>query len=470
MLHRDGVTAGHPGIPGDQLARFREAFGQVHREISLSAADDDIFAAHLEMMDDPMLTESVEEAISSGMDAETAVRHACDGICAMFAGIDDEYLKARVDDVRDICMQIGRALAGTLDNNPFASLPHESVIVADELFPSDTALMDFSLISGFVTARGSSTSHVCIIARSKGIPVLVGQDISGIRTGDWLELETPEDSAVTVEHPLAAFPAVRLYANAASVDDIRTAIAAGADGIGLFRTEFMFMHSSGFPSVEEQAAVYRSALLACGDKPLTIRTLDIGGDKPLPYMPARREDNPFLGLRGVRFALANPDIMADQLSALVRAACDVPEGRLRIMFPMISTVDELERCKAMLDEAVATCGHSVPRIEVGIMIETPAAVLCARELAERCDFFSIGTNDLTQYVMAADRGNDRVSYLYNPLGPAVCKAVSMTVAAAQGKPVGVCGEVASDPAAAETLCRLGVNSLSVAVPRIESFR
>ena len=489
-----------------ELKRFRDAFDAVRRDVALSAEDDDIFAAHLEMLDDPMLAESIEAAVSEGLSADAAVRRGCSGICEMFAGIDDEYLRSRVDDVKDLCNQIERAIAGTTSVNPFAGLPEGTVIVAEELFPSDTSLMDFSKIAGFVTARGSTTSHVCIIARSKGIPALVGYDISGIRTGDLLTLEencrpvavTPDSPAcggvgtmVASGHAAPGDHAtlgtvrggtacggvgaadaaggsmprgpVSIYCNAASVDKVKAAIDGGADGIGLFRTEFLFMSGTAMPTEDEQFETYAAALKACNGKPLTIRTLDVGGDKALPYLPMAKEDNPFLGLRGIRFCLAHPEILRPQLRALVRAAAVVEDSKLRIMIPMVDMPEEVLEVSAMLDSVKEELGLETVPVELGIMIETPSAVFNAAELATCCDFFSLGTNDLTQYVMAADRGNADVAYLYDSVCPAMRSAIAMTVAAAHsaGIKVGVCGEAASDPATAQILVELGVDSLSV---------
>lgn len=455
MLKRPEAISGGRNGGADELSRFHSAFDAVHADIAMSADDDEILAAHLEMMEDPMLSEAVEAAIADGLQAEDAVRSACSEICAMFADIDDEYLRARVDDVRDICNQMERALLGTLSINPFARLPENSVIVAEELFPSDTAMMDFSKIAGFITAKGSTTSHVCIIARSKGIPAIVGYDISGIKTGD--KIEIGEDDS------LEACPVVPVYCNAASVEDVKTAIEAGAEGIGLFRTEFLFMQATGLPSEDEQYETYRAALVACGGRPLTIRTLDIGGDKSLPYLPMQKEDNPFLGLRGIRFCLAHPEILRTQLRALVRAAAEVPESELRIMIPMVDLPEEVLEVSAMLDDEKSSLGLENVPVGLGIMVETPAALFNARELASCSDFFSLGTNDLTQYVMAADRGNSKVAYLYDTVCPAMRRAIEMAVFAAHeaGISVGVCGEAASDPAAAAVLAELGVDYLSV---------
>lgn len=468
VLERRHMDASASRGAETELNRFREAYSAIHEALALQAASDDIFAAHLEMLEDPMLSESIEEAVAEGLSAEAAVQRACAGICGMFSEIDDEYLKARVDDVKDVCRRLEGYLDGTGAVNPFRDLQPGTVIVAEELLPSDTSLMDFSLISGLVTAKGSTTSHVCIIARSKGVPALVGVDISGISTGDMLDLESnlmAGGEVMDAMKDIISGREVALYANAGSVDEVKAAVAAGAEGIGLFRTEFLFMSGDSLPSCEQQQAAYRDALEACDGRPLTIRTLDIGGDKALPYLPMDREDNPFLGLRGIRFCLSRPELLRTQFRAMVaayRELCDgVKAPKLKIMIPMVDGLPELRECRRML---VEECSGTVPEgISLGIMIETPAAVFNAAELACECDFFSIGTNDLTQYVMAADRGNASVAYLYDVLSPAMRRAVSMAVEAAHdaGIPVGVCGEAASDPESAAVLVELGVDSLSI---------
>ena len=441
---------------GNELQRFREAFASVREDVAGAAESVEIFSAHLAMLDDPLLCENIESAISEGMTAVSAVRIGCERICSMFGDIDDEYLRARTDDVKDLCGRLERKLSGS-SSNPFAGLSEGTVIVADELFPSDTALMDFSKISGLVLSKGSATSHVCIIARSKGIPFLVGYDISGIKDGDVLSLE--ESGSKPVSMPSG----VKIYRNAASTEEVAAAISAGADGIGLLRTEFLFMKAKSLPTEDEQYDSYRAALLACEGKPLTIRTLDIGGDKALPYLAMEKEDNPFLGLRGIRFCLAHPEILHTQFKAMVRAANDVPGSRLRIMIPMVDTPEEVHQAKSVLEAAKKELGMEKVPVSFGIMVETPSAVFNAASLASCCDFFSLGTNDLTQYVMAADRGNSTVSYLYDSICPAMREAVRITVEAAHaaGIEVGVCGEAASDPKSAQVLADLGVDSLSL---------
>ncbi len=437
---------------------FDEAFELVRAELAAACRSGEaggaIFAAHLEMLEDPMLRESVEAELAAGKQPLEALDAARDGICAMFSGIDDEYLRARIDDVRDVFGLLREAMTGGAVRR---EIPAGSVIVAEELLPSDTAKIDFSRVAGIICHRGSTTSHVCIIAHAMDVPIRVGADISGIREGDMVEVDDPSlgSSAGIAAQVRAA--GRKVYVNVGSIPEVSAAIAAGADGIGLFRTEFLFMDRDSMPSEDEQRAMYREALEACAGRPLTIRTLDVGGDKSLPYLPVPSEDNPFLGLRGIRFSLAHPELLETQLRAIAGAASDVPGSQPRIMIPMVCSVDEVRQVRRMLEPLA---GETIP---LGIMVETPAAVLCAAELAAECDFFSIGTNDLTQYVMAADRGNAAVVYLYDPLSPAVRRAIALSVDAAHaaGIPVSVCGELASIPAATDYLIAAGIDGFSL---------
>ena len=448
---------------GEALGTFSQAYDTVHAELSAAAEDDPIFAAHLEILEDPMLAEGIEELTAEGLSEHEALTRTCTSICSMFAGIDDEYLRARVDDVRDVCARLERSMCGT--SVELADIPDGCVLVSEELLPSDTAILDFSRIRGILSQKGSSTSHVCIIAHSKGIPIQVGVSIDGIQDGDIVCVDDPMVGNSVIDRIRSS--GRELYANAGSLDEIRAAIDAGADGIGLFRTEFLFLSStSGMPSFEQQREIYLEALLICAGKPLTFRTLDIGGDKQLPWLHLPQEDNPFLGVRGIRLCLKNPEILSTQLSAIISAAEQVRDSHpewfedrpspVRIMFPMVDTAEEVRAAKALVP-----CPGSL--VQFGFMIETPAAVLNVDSIAGECSFCSLGTNDLTQYVMAADRGNAELSYLYDPLCPAMLKAIGMAVSAAHtaGIHTGICGELASDPRATDLLIDLGVDSLSV---------
>lgn len=421
----------------------------------------------------------------------------------MFNEIDDEYLRARVDDVRDVFGRLIAALTGSSDN-PFKDIPDGSVIVAKELLPSDTASMDFSKIRAFVTEKGSATSHVSIIARSQGIPALIGLKgcLEEINDGDELlvngtlgTLVVNPDSESSIQFDAllaigektsemisaAAFgravspdgKEILVYGNAGNLDEVRIAIERGADGIGLFRSEFLYMQESSLPTEERQFEAYRDAARYCSGKPLTIRTLDIGGDKALPYLNLPKEDNPFLGFRAIRISLKRPDLFKTQIRAILRSSA---YGNVRIMLPMISTLEEVKKAKELIVDCMAELDNEdIPfneNIEVGIMIETPAAAIIADLLAAEVDFFSIGTNDLTQYIMAADRGNGDVSDLYDPKNRAVLRAIGMAVDAASkaGIPVGICGEMASDQSATSILIGLGVDSLSVSAPSVAKIK
>ena len=443
-------------VSREAVVPFSDAWQAVRDELSAGAASGpsrDIFTAHLEILEDPVLRDTVEGNMAAGMEPLKAVESAMEGICAFFNGIDDEYLKARVDDVRDVFQRIiNKMCGGTAERR---KVPAGSIIVAEELLPSDTVKIDFGQVRGILCHKGSSTSHVCIIAHSKGVPIQLGADISNVSEGDIVEVDDPLAGENSIAFEVRA-AGRKVYANAGSLDAIAAAIAAGADGIGLFRTEFLFLGRSEAPSEGEQRELYSKALELCAGMPLTLRLLDIGGDKAIPYLPSVEEDNPFLGLRGVRYGLAHPGLYESQLLAAAEAALKYP-GQLRLMIPMVCSADEIRAVRAMLPPLPAGT------LQLGIMIETPAAVLNAAALASECDFFSIGTNDLTQYIMAADRGNPAVAYVYDPLSPAVQAAMAMTVKAAHaaGIPVGICGELASDPDACRPLLDLGLDSLSL---------
>lgn len=495
-------------LPGDSMSGlseeqatelFLKAEALAEEELSAAADEDGVFAAHLEMLRDPMIGDIVREGIFSGMSLPDALDKACKDICSLFSDIDDEYLKSRTDDVRDVISGIRKAaakLSGEIpQENPFSGLPAGTVVFAEELFPSDTASMDFSKIAAIVTASGSSTGHVCIIARSRGIPALTGVKgcTEAVSAGDRVVVDGPGGTVLVnpdgrtlsfygqriAEEAAAAgkalteaslpvfYPSgkrIPVCGNAASVEDVGRCLDAGADGVGLFRTEFLYMRGDTFPDEETQFRAYRAAAVACADRPLTIRTLDIGGDKPLPYMDMGKEDNPFLGWRGIRVSLDMPELFKVQLRAILRAGAF---GNVRVMFPMIVSPGEFLRARALLEECAAELeaenADFDPEMKAGTMIETPSAVFVADSLASVSDFFSIGTNDLTQYIMAADRGNPKVSALLDPSFESVSKAVSMAVSAAHaaGIEAGICGEYASWPESTSVLLDLQIDEFSL---------
>ncbi|MBR5659953.1 MAG: phosphoenolpyruvate--protein phosphotransferase [Bacteroidales bacterium] len=485
ILHRGNEAGQWSGRTLDEA--FGHETGRLKAFIKDSPAPE-VFSAHLEILEDPLLLDTIQSKIDEGMTPSEAVKAAADEISGMFGEIDDEYFKARVDDLKDVCGSLVQYLEGA-SSNPFENLPQDAVVVARELFPSDMAKMDLGKVRALVTSKGSPTSHVGIIARSRLIPFVTGIDISGIRTGDILLVDAgnSEVKVNPTDTQIEAFKSrlaegndipekmrriirkygVKIFGNAGSVKDIEEAVRSGAEGIGLFRTEFLFPADGGLPSEEEQYQVYKKAVEACQGRPLTIRTMDIGGDKPVSCLNMPKEDNPFLGMRGIRLSLSMPDIFKEQIRAILRASA---HGKVRMMIPMVTRVEELKRTKALVEECEASLRFSgIPfdnDMETGVMIETPAAAIVSDLLAKESDFFSVGTNDLTQYVMAADRGNSSVSYLCDPLDESVKRAVKIVVEAAkkEGIPVGVCGEAASDPEAAEVLCGLGIDSLSLGSP------
>lgn len=493
------------GDPVAEAGRFHAALERAKAELSALAEGEAVFAAHLEMAGDPMLAGLVEGRIAEKhLSAEQALGEACEEVCGMFAALDDDYLRGRTDDVRDVCARIGRILSGETAHDPFAGLAPGTIVVADELAPSDTAQMDFSRVAGLVTAHGSVTSHVAIIARNKGIAALVG--VAGcmrqVRTGDRLIIDGERGELIVDPDPAtgrkyaarleslrqdafrcaadaqapAVTPAGRritVLGNAANVDEVRRALDAGAEGIGLFRSEFLYMQGPALPDEETQFAAYRAAAELCGARPLTVRTLDIGGDKALPYMHFEPEENPFLGWRAIRVSLAMPELFRTQLRALLRASAF---GNVRVMFPMIASVGEFRAAKAVVETCMAELdaeGVAYDRdIALGVMIETPAAVFIADELAARARFFSIGTNDLTQYLTAVDRGNPEVRAYYQTYHPSLFRLIGYVVRsfAAQGKPVGVCGEMGGDPLAAAVLIGLGMRQLSMGAASVASIK
>ena len=342
---------------GEQSCSFDEAFAAVRARLEKQAEGNPVVAAHLEMLDDPVLAESVRGNVLAGMDELSALDAARDMIVSMFGHIDDEYLAARSDDVRDIFGQIRDAMTGSTGSFVFKAAKG-SILVAEELFPSDMGDLDFSSLSGILCHKGSTTSHVCIIAHAKGLPIQMGVEVAGIRDGDTVCVDDPVFGGVPFISARVRTAGRKLYVNAGSVDEIRAGIAAGADGVGLFRTEFLFLGRDAMPSREEQRALYREALAACEGRPLLLRTLDVGGDKMLPYMPMPAEDNPFLGLRGVRFCLAHPEGRAGVASAVVRcrhsAAADAADGVFRGRDTPGQGDAFGNRCRVRLARA---CGH-----------------------------------------------------------------------------------------------------------------
>jgi phosphoenolpyruvate-protein phosphotransferase/dihydroxyacetone kinase phosphotransfer subunit len=471
--------------------------GRVAREVGEGEAA--IFDAHLALLADPELLESARSRIGAGQPANSAWANAVAVAAAGYESLPDPYLQARAADVRALGNQVSRHLLGRSDP-PHRSGEPSGVLVAADLTPTEAATLDAGQVSAVVLAFGSPSAHSAILIRARGIPAVVGAGAAVLEISEGTPLAVDGTAGEVVIDPpeavLAQFrrraaaaedrerqalaqagaPAVtrdgvtiRVGANLGSIEDARAAAASGADLAGLVRTEFLFLGRSQAPDVAEQEAVYRAVAEALAGRRITLRTLDVGGDKPLAYLPQAAEANPFLGVRGIRLGLQRPELLADQLLAIVRVAHDVP---VSVMFPMVSTLGELVRARRILTEAITRDGRGEPPgLQVGIMIEVPAAALKAAVFAPRVDFLSIGTNDLTQYALAAERGNDAIARLADPLDPGVLRLIEATCRGAGPQTtVAVCGELAADAPAVAVLAGLGVRELSVtprAVPEIK---
>ncbi|WP_440765714.1 phosphoenolpyruvate--protein phosphotransferase [Natronorubrum sp. DTA7] len=480
----------------ERIAAARErALEALDRERAAAAervgeSEAQIFDAHAAFLTDPQLEDGIDEAVDDGLPAEHAVQAAFEDPIAQFEAMEGPMAE-RADDLRDVRDRLVRELLG----RETAAIPPGSVLLAERLTPSDTTGLDPDSVAGVATVTGGRTAHAAILARALGLPAVVGvgEALRALEAGTPVVVDGERGRVIadpdpetrdragrdrTVE-PIAEPVATadgRLIEVAANVggDDFAAAATQGADGIGLFRTEFLFLDREEPPTEDEQYEAYSDALETFPDGRVIVRTLDVGGDKPLPYREGASERNPFLGARGIRVALEElSDLFETQLRAICRAAATENGGELAVMFPMIATVEELEATQARLEaaaSALAEEGIEYGRPTVGVMIETPSAVFMTDELAARVDFLSIGTNDLTQYVMAADRENERVADLQDPLHPAVLRAIDRTTDHGGDAWVGVCGELAGDPAVTELLIGLGVEELStspIAIPAIK---
>lgn len=480
-----------------QLGRL---YDKAVREVGEASAA--IFEVHQMMLEDEDYLESMENMVRTELvNAEYAAAATGDNFAEMFAAMDDEYMKARSADVKDISERLVRNLSGEGDNDLSSMEP--SVIVADDLSPSETVQMDKEKILAFVTVHGSTNSHTAILARMMNIPALIGvpMDLNGLKTGmtavvdgfsGQVIFEPEEDVRKETEKRMQEEAEkqklleelkgkenitpdgrkINIYANIGSVGDLGDVMENDAGGIGLFRSEFLYLGRNDFPTEEEQFQAYKQAVQTMAGKKVIIRTLDIGADKQVEYFNLGKEENPALGYRAIRICLKQPEIFKAQLRALFRAAV---YGNLSVMYPMITSTEEVEKIYAIVAEVeeelkAQEVQYKIP--EQGIMIETPAAVMISDRLAEMVDFFSIGTNDLTQYTLAIDRQNEQLDDFYNPHHEAVLRMIRMVVENAHkcGKWAGICGELGADLTLTEQFVRMGVDELSVAPSMILKLR
>lgn len=461
----------------------------------------DIILGHLLMLKDPAMSSSIEGNISSGCCAEDAVAQVCDMFIGVFSMADDELTKQRASDVEDIKNGLITMLLGK-EEVDIASAPSGTVLVAKDLTPSMTSCIVKENIVGIVTEVGGKTSHSAILARAMEIPAVLsvpnvmetfenGQEI--IVDGSHGEvIENPSDGEIAIyrektieykkekeelkkfigkETVTADGVKVELCCNIGKPDDADAVLSKDGEGVGLFRTEFLYMDSSSIPTEEEQFEAYKKTVLKLGDKPLIIRTLDVGGDKDIPYLGLSKEDNPFMGFRAVRYCLHREDVYKPQLRALLRASAF---GNIKIMIPLVTCIDEVREVKALIENIKAELDSKNiaynKDVQVGVMVETPAASLIADLLAEEADFFSIGTNDLTGYTMAVDRGNADVAYLYSAFQPAVLRSIKKIIEDGKDIMVGMCGEAAADPLLIPLLLAFGLDEFSVSATSVLKTR
>lgn len=488
----------------EEIDRFQGAVEKAKAELTtikertekeLGADKAAIFSAHLLVLSDPEFIGTIKEKIKNErVNGESATEEVSSMFISMFESMDNEYIKERAADIRDVSNRVLAHLIG-VQYTSIISIHEEVVIIAEDLTPSDTAQLDRNFVVGFATDIGGRTSHSVIMARSMEIPAVVGtKSITKMITADSIiildgiegiiiidpddnelktykkkkeeyEAQRLEQTKLADEKTMTADGYhVELAANIGNLDDLNGALKSGAEGIGLYRTEFLYMGRKELPSEQEQFESYKTVLVKMKNKPVVIRTLDIGGDKELSYLNLPRELNPFLGLRAIRLCFDKQDIFRTQLRAILRASV---YGKLKIMFPMIAMLEEFRQAKdILLEEKQKLVNEGIEvsdTIEIGMMVEIPATALMADQFAKEVDFFSIGTNDLIQYLMAVDRMNEKVSYLYQPYHPALLRLIHMVVGAAhkEGKWVGLCGEMAGDETALPLLLGLGIDEFSM---------
>ncbi|WP_114570219.1 phosphoenolpyruvate--protein phosphotransferase [Exiguobacterium flavidum] len=491
-----------------EKARFQAAIAkskgelEIIRENTLQQLGPDkaeIFSAHLLILEDPEIISQVNAKIDEKVNAEKALDEVAQMMVMIFESMDNEYMRERAADVRDVTKRVMAHLLGITFVTP-AQINEEVIIIAEDLTPSDTAQLNRKYAKGFATNIGGRTSHSAIMSRSLEIPAVVGTKVvlQEIKHGDLVILDGAEGDVIV--HPsdeqVAEYEAkreaflaqkeewkklknektitadghhVEIAANIGTPNDVKGVLENGAEAVGLYRTEFLYMDAETFPTEEEQFNAYKTVLESMGDKKVVIRTLDIGGDKELPYLDLPHEMNPFLGYRAIRLCLDQTDLFRTQLRALLRASA---YGKLAVMFPMIATLEEFRAGKALLLEEKANLiaeGVTVSEdIEIGMMVEIPATAVMAKQFAKEVDFFSVGTNDLIQYTMAADRMNEKVSYLYQPFSPAILGLLNNVITEAHkaGKWVGMCGEMAGEELAIPILLGLGLDEFSMSASSV----
>ena len=491
-----------------EKARFQDAIAQSKTELEqirehtlreLGPDKAEIFSAHLLIVEDPEIVSQVNDKIESeNMNAAKALDEVAQTMIMIFESMDNEYMRERAADVRDVTKRVLAHILGVTFVTP-ASISEEVIIIAEDLTPSDTAQLNRKYVKGFATNIGGRTSHSAIMSRSLEIPAVVGTKVAleEIKNGDLVIIDgtegdvfvnPSEDLVKEYEAKRADFEAykeelkqlvneesitadghkVKLAANIGTPNDLEGVLKNGSDAIGLYRTEFLYMDSETFPTEEEQYTAYKTVLEGMEGKQVVIRTLDIGGDKELSYLDLPKEMNPFLGYRAIRLCLEETDLFRTQLRALLRASA---HGNLAIMFPMIATLEEFRAAKALLLEEEAKLkeeGIAVGQYETGMMVEIPSTAVMAKQFAKEVDFFSVGTNDLIQYTMAADRMNEKVSYLYQPFNPAILNLLHNVITEAHkaGKWVGMCGEMAGEELAIPILLGLGLDEFSMSASSV----
>lgn len=497
----------------DEIEKFKEALTKSKEELEvikqktlheLGEDKAEIFSAHILVLSDPELVDSVINKIKNEkLNAEYALNEIANLFIGTFEAMDNEYMKERAADIRDVTKRVFNHLLG-INAVSLSSINEEVILIAEDLTPSDTAQLNRTFVKGFATDIGGRTSHSAIMARSMEIPAVVGtkEVTNQVETGitviiDGLEgiiiidptteeIDFYNQKKITYDAQKVELAKlvneqtnskdgyqVELAANIGTPNDLEGVLKNGAEGIGLYRTEFLYMDREELPTEEEQFQAYKTVLEGMDGKPVVIRTLDIGGDKELPYLHLPKELNPFLGFRAIRLCLEKQDIFRPQLRALLRASVF---GNLKIMFPMIATLEEFQKAKSILEEErnqlISENIAVSDNIEIGMMVEIPSTAISADIFAKEIDFFSIGTNDLIQYTMAADRMNEQVSYLYQPYHPAILRLVKLVIDAAhkQGKWVGMCGEMAGDEIAIPILLGLGLDEFSMSASSILSAR